>query len=271
MKALLTIMALVAVLSITPVVFADTTLVLNRIPSEAYEGQIVTFTGTLYSNGLPLTGKTVWIQEDDPFQPDDVLASGLTDRNGQFSIKWRVVGDTFETEFDIYAIFEGDAYNNKYRTGNQYMDVYELRGATITLHNVPEHIYAGKKVTFTGTLTYDGQPLAGKKIWIQDVDRLREDDYLKSGVTDKTGRFHITWTAQVDSIEVDRDIRAVFEGDSSYGRVASYVQEMQVTKIGGDIILDPFTRTAKVSETVTFSGTLSLDRGSPKGSAVYLS
>ena len=269
LKILVAFAVLVVAISLAPTAFADTTLTLDPIPGKAYEGQTVTFTGTLYADGWPLAGKTVWIQEDD-FGPDDVLASGRTDQNGRFSINWRADAATIETEFDIYAIFEGDSSHGKDRTRNQYMDVFERRGTTVTLHAIPDHVYAGDSITFTGTLTHGGQPLVGKTVWIQDEDEFREDDYLASGRTDGYGRFSITWVARVDSLEDEREIRAVFEGDSSYGRDTSPIQGMYVTKIGGDISLDLFPRTAKVGQTVTFSGTLSLDRGSPAGAAVYI-
>ena len=269
LKILVAFAVLVVAISLTPTAFADTTLTLDLIPGKAYEGQTVTFTGTLYADGWPLAGKTVWIQEDD-FGPDEELASGRTDQNGRFSINWRVIADTFETENDIYAIFEGDSSHEKDRTRNQYMDVFERRVTTVTLYAIPDHVYAGDTVTFTGTLTHGGQPLAGKTIWMQDEDEFRDDDNIKSGRTDRNGRFSITWVARVDSFENEREIRAVFEGDSSYGRDASSIQEMYVTKIGGGITLDPFPRTAKAGQAVTFSGTLSLDRGSPTGAAVYI-
>ena len=269
LKILVAIAALAFAASLVPAVFADTTLTLDPIPFKAYEGQTVTFTGTLYADGWPLAGKTVWIQEDDP-GPDEWLAYGRTDQNGRFSINWLVDVATFETEFDIYAIFEGDSSHGKDRTRNQYMDVFKHRGTTVTLYAIPDHVYAGDSVTFTGTLTHNGQPLAGRTVWIQDEDEFREDDYLKSGVTDRYGWFSITWVARVDSFEDEREIRAVFEGDSSYGRDPSPIQEMYVTKVGGDIALDSFPRTVKVGQAVTFSGTLSLDRGSPAGAVVYI-
>ena len=262
-----------AILAITPLLsqeaFADTSLTLYKIPSSVYEGQTVTFTGTLYADGRPLANKIVYIQEDD-FGPDEVLVSGQTDQNGRFSINWRVYTATFETEFEIYAIFEGDSSYNKDRTRNQYMDVYEIRGTTVTLYKIPKYVYVGDTVTFTGTLQHGGQPLAGKRIYMQDEDELRSDDYLKSGITDQNGRFSIKWIAKVDSYEDELEIRAVFEGDSSFGRDTSYIQEMIVTKIGGDITLNRFPSTAKVGQAVTFSGTLSLDRGSPQGAVVYI-
>ena len=259
----------VMIVSLAPAAFADTSLTLYPIPERAYEGQTVTFTGTLYADGRPLAGKVVYIQEDD-FGPDEVLAYGWTDQHGQFSIDWLAEAAAIEIEFDIYAIFEGDASNGKDRTGNQYMDVFERMGTTVTLYAIPDHVYAGDTVTFTGTLTHGSQPLAGKNIWIQDEDTGNPDDYLKSGTTDRNGRFSITWVAAVDSVESERDIRAVFEGDSSYGRDTSPIQGMYVTKIDGDITLNRFPFTAKVGQAVTFSGTLSLDRGSQTGAVVYI-
>ena len=269
LKILAAIVALAMAASLAPAAFADTSLTLDPIPKRAYEGQIVTFTGVLYADGNPLAGKVVYIQEDD-FGPDEVLARGWTDQNGRFSIDWRADAATFETEFEIYAIFEGDSSHGKDRTGNQEMDVFERRGTQVILHRIPESAYAGDPVTFTGTLYHRDQPLAGKKVYIQDEDELRLDDYLKSGTTDQYGRFYITWVAKVDSFEDELEIRAVFEGDSSYGRDTSPIQDMYVTKIGGDITLDRFLSTAKVGQAVTFSGTLSFDRGSPEGAVVYI-
>ena len=269
LRILIAIAALAFAASLVPAVFADTTLTLDPIPGKAYEGQTVTFTGTLYADGWPLAGKTVWIQEDD-FGPDERLANGRTDQNGRFSINWRVDAATFETEFDIYAIFEGDSSHGKDRTRNQNMDVFEHRGTTVTLYAIPDRVYAGDTITFTGTLTHGGQPLANKKVWIQDEDSAGLDDNLKSGTTNQYGQFSITWVAAQVDPNLTLEIRAVFEGDSSYGRDASPIQDMIVAKIGGDITLDPFPRTAKVGQAVTFSGTLSFDRGSPKGAVVYI-
>ena len=269
LKILLAIVALAMAASLAPAAFADTSLTLDPIPASAYAGDTVTFTGVLYADGSPLAGKVVYIQEDD-FGPDEVLAHGWTDQNGRFAINWRAVAGTIETEFEIYAIFEGDSRHEKDRTRNQEMDVFERRGTQVILNRIPDRVYAGDTVTFTGTLYHRDQPLAGKKVYIQDEDELRLDDYLKSGTTDRYGRFSITWTAKVDPLEAEREIRAVFEGDSSFGRDTSRIQDMYVTKIGGDIKLDRFPRTAKVGQAVTFSGTLSFDRGSPAGAVVYI-
>ena len=250
--------------------FAYTSLTLDPIPSRAYEGETLTFTGVLYSDGAPLAGKTVYIQEDNFLWSDDVLASGRTDQNGRFSIDWHVRENLIEVELEIYAIFEGDRNYEKDRTRNQEINVFERRGTTVTLYKIPERVYVGDMVAFTGTLSHNNGPLANKKVYIQDEDEGRLDDYIKSGTTDRNGRFSITWTAKLDKWEDELEIRAVFEGDQSHSRDVSPRQEMSVTKIGGDIILNHFPSTAKIGQAVTFSGTLSLDRGSPQGAVVYI-
>ena len=269
-KILTMIAALAMIISLTPAVFADTTLTLDSIPGHAYEGQTVTFTGVLYADGRPLAGKVVYIQDDDSNAPDDLLAKGRTDQNGRFHITWMAYQSDPTNTIEIYATFKGDSFHEKDRTRNQEMDVFERRSTQVTLNPIPGSVYVGDAVTFTGTLQHRDQPLAGKKVWIQDEDTNALDDDLKSGMTDWYGRFSITWVAKIDRSETTREIRAVFEGDSSYGRDASPTRDMHVTKIGGDITLDPFPRTAKVGQAVTFSGTLSLGRGSPEGAVVYI-
>ena len=56
---------------------------------------------------FPLSGKIIWICEDDPFIPDECLASGMTNYDGSFSIEWTAMVDIVETDFDIYAEFDG--------------------------------------------------------------------------------------------------------------------------------------------------------------------
>ena len=187
--------------------FAYTSLTLDPIPSRAYEGETLTFTGVLYSDGAPLAGKTVYIQEDNFLWSDDVLASGRTDQNGRFSIDWHVRENLIEVELEIYAIFEGDRNYEKDRTRNQEINVFERRGTTVTLYKIPERVYVGDMVTFTGTLSHNNGPLANKKVYIQDEDEGRLDDYIKSGTTDMNGRFSITWTAKLDKWEDELEIR----------------------------------------------------------------
>ena len=218
-KILVVTVVLVIVLSLAPTAFADTSLTLYRIPLSVNEGQTVTFTGALYADGNPLANKIVYIKEAD-IGPDEVLASGWTDQNGRFSIKWLADAATVEIEFDIYAIFEGDSTHTKDRTNNQYMDVFERSkiGGSITLDRFSSTANAGEAVTFSGTLILASGSPAGAAVYIKDEDSFSRDDLLVTAYVESNGRFSATWI--VDYTDFDRtvDIFAVFEGNARYER-----------------------------------------------------
>ena len=221
-KMLVVIAVLVITPSLSQEAFADTSLTLYRIPSSVNEGQIVTFTGVLYNDGRPLANKVVYIQESD-FGPDEVLASGWTDQNGRFSIQWRAEAATVEIEFDIYAIFEGDSHYNKYRTNNQYMDVFERSkiGGSITLDPFQRTVKVGQEVTFSGTLRLASGSPAGAVVYIKDEDLGSRDELLVTAYVESNGRFSATWIAEHTDFDSTIDIFAVFEGDSRYYRQAT--------------------------------------------------
>ena len=143
---------------------------------------------------------------------------------------------------------------------------------SLTLYKIPSSVNEGQIVTFTGVLYNDGRPLANKVVYIQESD-FGPDEVLASGWTDQNGRFSIQWRAEAATVEIEFDIYAIFEGDSYYNKDRTNNQYMDVyerSKIDGSITLDPFQRTAKVGQEVTFSGTLKLNSGSPTGAAVYI-
>ncbi len=248
----------------------STHVTLDRIPSSVYAGDSVTFTGTLTSGGSPLSGRTVWIYEDD-FGPDDPLASGTTDNAGRFSIKWTANAGTVNTgSEEIYAKFFGDGQHSGDESPRQTTSVYDKRGSSLTLDPIPNRVYAGDTVTFTGTLTGGGSPLSGRTVAIYDDDTLRPDDYLARGTTDNAGRFSIDWKVEAGTVEIEFDIYAEFDGDGKYSDDQSRRQPMNVYKRGGSLTLDPIQTSAALGEAIPLSGTLMLDGRSPEGSIVYI-
>ena len=214
---------LVIVLSLAPTAFADTSLTLYQIPSGVNEGQTVTFTGVLYADGRPLANKVVYIQESDP-GPDEVLAQGRTDQNGRFSIQWRAEAATFEINFDIYAIFEGDSSHKKDRTRNQYMDVYERSksGGSIALDRLPHTVKTGQVVTFSGMLKLNNGNPQGSVVYIKDEDSFSRDELLASAYVESNGRFSVKWIAKnTDRFDNSLEIFAVFEGNSKHKRMTT--------------------------------------------------
>ena len=116
-------------------------------------------------------------------------------------------------------------------------DVYGA-STTITLDSLPDVIYAGSQVIFTGTLTSGGALLSGGTVTICEDDPFVPDKCLASGVTDQSGRYFIVWTAEAAVIEVDFDIYAEFKSAGGYSSSQTPRQTMSVIKYGGSLMLD---------------------------------
>ena len=88
----------------------STDLILSQPSSSVEIGSTVTFTGKLAeaATGSPVAGATIEILDRD-IAGDDFLASGVTESDGGFSIKWTAKEtDPRDNEAEIYARFEGD-------------------------------------------------------------------------------------------------------------------------------------------------------------------
>ena len=265
--------AVVALAVAVPAAFAETYVTLDPLPSAVYERDTVLFAGTLTSDGAPLSGRTVWICEDDPFIPDTCLAQATTNHYGAFSAWWTAQAQTVELELDIYAEFRGDGWYERAQTPRYAMSVYEAAGpspATVTLYHVPSYVYAGDPVLFMGTLTSGGVPLPGRTVSICEDDPLWPDTCLAHVTTGNDGRFYADWIAEAGIVETDYDIYAEFGGDGWYERDQTPRYTMSVYKHGGSITLDPIPDRAAFGEVVVLSGTLRLDAHNPEGAIVYI-
>jgi hypothetical protein len=244
-------------------------IVLDRIPSSINAGETITFTGKLTSNGQGISNAFVQIMENDPFKSDQRLSYARTNSNGYFSSTWSVTSGLVETDFDIYAVFDGDSSYKRARSPDQTMSIQSNYPTEITLDRIPSSIHAGQTITFTGKLTSNGQPVNGL-VKIMEDDPASSDQRIGIERTDSNGRFSIVWTVSAGLVETDFDIYAVFDGDSLHKRARSYNQEMSVLKYGGAITLNSFPTSAEIGETITFSGNLDLNQGSPMGAVVYI-
>ena len=100
---------------------ARTMLILEAPVATAKKGSTVTFTGKLFEEGgKPLSGKTVGIYDVDVGR-DDLLASGVTQTDGNFTITWKAKKtDAFDNTAEIRAKFEGDE-DHKRSVSKQYV------------------------------------------------------------------------------------------------------------------------------------------------------
>ena len=188
--------------------------------SGASAGDIVVFTGRLTADGQPLSGAPVSIYEDDPLSPDQRLGSGTTDSEGGFSIEWRVTAGLLETDFDIYAKFDGDAVYEGSRTENQTAAITKISGR-ITLDPIPDDARVGETVTFSGTLRLDGHSAQGAVVYIKDEDPGSGDELLATAYVEGDGRFSADWFANRTDPDDDVDVYAVFEGNDDFYRLTT--------------------------------------------------
>ncbi len=149
--------------------------------------------------------------------------------------------------------------------------------STLVLDPIPDRVYAGDKVSFTGTLTGSGQALPGRTVWICADYRLAPDECLAYAVTNEWGRYYTEWVAKEGIFGTNVYIYATFDGDDGwyadyrlYANAQSLRHTMSVYKYGGSIQLDPIPNRAAYGDVISLSGTLSLDAHSPEGSVVYI-
>lgn len=199
---------------------SSTSITLNKTPSSVYAGESLTFTGYLTSNGMPLSNALVNIMEDDPFLPDQQLAFSWTDNNGKFSITWDVGAGLVETDFDVYAEFDGDYTYDGARSYNQEISVLK-HGGYITLDDFSRTANIGDVMSFSGKLNLEGVSPEGAIVYIKDEDALNPDDLLTTAYVDSYGRFSADWF--VSDVDVDgiADVYAVFEGNDEFYRLTT--------------------------------------------------
>jgi uncharacterized protein len=104
----------------------DTTLKMSCPPTSVDLNSIVTFEGNLMTRD---TGKGVGdakidiYERDRSFMGNDVLVSGMTNKDGDFSIDWKAKQqDWWDDSVEVFAQFEGDKKYNPSQT-----DTYRIR------------------------------------------------------------------------------------------------------------------------------------------------
>lgn len=200
--------------------YYETKITLDRIQTSIFAGDSITFRGKLNSNGNPVSNAIVKIMEDDPLSPDQLLSSGRTDSSGRFSISWQASKGLVETDFDIYAIFDGNSNYLKARSNNQILGVLRHTGS-ITLDAIPKSANIGDRITFSGTLELNQGSSEGAVVYIKDEDPLTGDDLLATAYVNRDGRFSASWFVTDVDADSEADIYAVFEGNDVYYRLAT--------------------------------------------------
>jgi len=274
-----------------PSAFAQSmsTLVLDPIPSSVQSGDEIIFSGVFYTNdGYLIQDATIIIKDDVSFGADYIIGTVVTDENGEFYGTWNAEMRAGGGSYDFYAVFEGssniaytrsqtysvdvrgDPTSSQTPFEQQYGQSAGLAPTTLRLDQIPSAVRSGDSVTFTGQLTSNGQAISGALVYIYEDDPFKADQQIGFALTNSRGEFSIPWKVTAGLVEIDFDIYATFNGDTSFEYARTSNQEMSVTKYQTSISLDTFPQQAQIGETIIFSGQVQLERGSPEGFVVYI-
>lgn len=195
-----------------------TSITFDAIQDESYMGEQISFTGTLYSEDGPLPGKGIQICRHNMYAPDECFTSDKTNSQGQFAIPWIVESDTLD--FDIYAVFDGDADYRSDKSGTYNLRILKY-GGYLVLDTVPHEAYEGDIITFSGILNLDGRDTKGAIIYIKERDAAGEDDVLGNAYVNDTGHFSTNWSAVNTDSDESMEVYAVFEGNDMYHKIST--------------------------------------------------
>jgi hypothetical protein len=104
-----------------------TVLTLDVLSPCVTEGSSIVFIGKLIeeATGNPVTGVTVKVFDRD-FAGDDLLASGITQKDGSFNIEWIAKKtDLSDNKEEVYAKFEG---NDNYMISESKQHIVTIEG-----------------------------------------------------------------------------------------------------------------------------------------------
>ena len=80
---------------------------LDPLPRAAAAGDLVMFRGSLDLDMHSPEGAKVYIMDEDPLSPDDLLAAAYVGADGRFAANWFASRMDADREVDVYAVFEG--------------------------------------------------------------------------------------------------------------------------------------------------------------------
>ena len=80
---------------------------LDPLPRAAAAGDLVMFRGALDLDMHSPEGAKVYIMDEDPLNPDDLLAAAYVEADGRFAANWFAHRMDADREVDVYAVFEG--------------------------------------------------------------------------------------------------------------------------------------------------------------------
>lgn len=234
---------------------AQTSLSLSISKYSVDEGESITLSGKLSTNGQGLSNALIYIKDEDSGSGDDDIGSITTDSQGRFDATWNAYAmDPFDSTIELYAVFEGSqnydsARSRQYNVSIQEqslesmfdeiksnLETSQSSGSQYTApkYTPPENTFKSTSLSFTvsdyvvnsGDVIYlsgklidsSGRALQNGSIYIKDEDTGSGDDDIVILQTNSNGEFSYNWYAKkMDPFDRVVELYAVFEGTTNFG------------------------------------------------------
>nr|AIF14057.1 asn/thr-rich large protein family protein [uncultured marine thaumarchaeote KM3_65_H02] len=130
-------------------------------------------------------------------------------------IVWSQVDERYDYSYVSFVKSEPETYQTK-----------------ISLNRPPSSVVLNQQITFTGKLqTVDGKPLGSTKVGIATISEYTQTaESIATGVTDSTGRFSITWTAEHTRSSATMPVYAYFVGSQVFEHSVSNSYSITIEK-----------------------------------------
>ncbi len=273
-----------------------TYLTISASSSSGYEGESITFSGTLTDeNGNSVPNKLVYLQDEDTGSGDEYLGSSYTDSKGNYLIVWSVSNtDFFGGTSELFTSYKGSSSYDPSRSqtlefeilsGDSGSTVPDKVVTDIAFDTSTSSVYEGDSIIFTGRLTtIQGDAVSDALIYVKDEDAGSGDDEIGTVRTGFDGRFTFYWDARaMDPLDNVVEVYAVFEGNAFYESARSQqfdvtVYEAQSPPPEGEqqfqetaLSFDTSSTSVNEGEIVTMSGVLSGQDGfGVAGATIYI-
>ncbi len=173
-----------AVVSVDAKQEVQTTLTLGDVPEEVYAGDTITFNGRLVrtDTGEGLAKAPITLKNENVFSGGNMIATGITDDNGRFSIKW--IADSKEKDtFKVFANYMGSA---EYSDSQSEKYTIEVERVDLILKTNKEEYRNGDQLIIFGS----GRPYDVLSVFVTTTS---SHTVLVTKITiDESGKFNAT-------------------------------------------------------------------------------
>lgn len=244
-----------------------TMVTLEDVPSKVYEGERVILKGNLKvvdsGKGIPKT--SVMLKSEDGFSSGTIIASGITDDDGRFSISW-LVGSREKSTVNVYASYGGSVDNFGSRS-----EVYSImvERTDLIVHTNKEVYTNGDQLIIFGS----GRP---KDVLSVFVTTTGHTTIFGGKITvDGNGKFNATlldWDDFDDTGTYFIYARSVTDIDSYIRAVVFFFEQQIQLPVGVETVLqlDPVRSNVTINDNLLFTGKLETKTGLPIKEATIL-